>query len=85
MLSWRLDSSEACNWTKPVAKGDTPSARSDFAVAAHGKKLYLFGGNADDELKNDLYCLDMGMSDDLHNKFVDVVDFALGFETSALV
>ena len=47
--------------SKIVSGGELPSARSSAAMAAVGKKLYVFGGlSRDSGWFNDLYALDTG-------------------------
>ena len=47
--------------SKIVTGGELPSARSSAAMAAVGKKLYVFGGlSRDSGWFNDLYTLDTG-------------------------
>ena len=41
-------------------QGRKPSARADYAFATHERQLWMFGGNADDKLLNDLYSFNLG-------------------------
>jgi hypothetical protein len=57
-------------------QGRKPSARVDFAFATHERLLYLFGGNADDKLLNDLYSFNLGSSNASWNHFLCFHSFA---------
>ena len=56
-----LSSPDSQSLSKIVTGGELPSARSSAAMAAVGKKLYVFGGlSRDSGWFNDLYTLDTG-------------------------
>ena len=56
-----LSSLDSQSLSKIVTGGELPSARSSAAMAAVGKKLYVFGGlSRDSGWFNDLYALDTG-------------------------
>ena len=51
---------ESSSWSRINAKGKKPSARQDFALASHGKRVWIHGGNSNDTVLGDLYTLDVG-------------------------
>ena len=56
-----LSSLDSQSLSKIVTGGELPSARSSAAMAAVGKKLYVFGGlSRDSGWFNDVYALDTG-------------------------
>ena len=47
-------------WSKPVTSGAPPSPRQGHVAAMVGSKLFIHGGMAGQDIKEDLFCLDLG-------------------------
>ena len=46
-------------WEWPKYSGQAPSPRANHSVSVVGNKAYVFGGEGDTGLMNDLHCLDL--------------------------
>ena len=47
-------------WTTPSTSGTPPTPRQGHIVAVVGKKLFVHGGMAGQQILNDLYALNVG-------------------------
>lgn len=61
LYDWRVLDLATLTWRVPRLKGDLPDARSSHTLTqVDPRTLILFGGRVGEEVRNDLYSLDIG-------------------------
>ena len=63
---FRLFGTASREWTRISVDGPAPAGRIGHSVVMIGPRIYIFGGEADGEYSNDLWCFDLSTREFLH-------------------